>query len=68
MRDPRRIDEILAEIKRTWEQHPDLRLGQLIVIATCPKQPCPEVFSIEDDQLLVGLRVYQTRVRQKQFD
>jgi uncharacterized protein YihD (DUF1040 family) len=30
MRDPNRIDEVLAEVKRVWAKHPDLRLGQLI--------------------------------------
>ena len=59
MRDIRRIPEVLEALRRVWEQDPDLRLGQLIVIATRPKVPCTEVFHIEDDKLLNGLAEYQ---------
>lgn len=51
MRDPDRIDEMLGLIREIWVSNPDLRLGQLIVGATAPKQPCPEVFYIEDSEL-----------------
>lgn len=30
MRDPRRIPQVLEAVRAFWEQHPDLRLGQLI--------------------------------------
>jgi hypothetical protein len=36
---------------RSFEEYqgmPDLRLGQLIVNAIRPREPCPEVFSVED--------------------
>jgi hypothetical protein len=55
MRDPQRINEVLAELKRVWELQPDLRLGQLIVIASHPKEACPDVFYVEDDKLLAGI-------------
>ena len=55
MRDPARIERVLATLRRVWEQNPDLRLGQLVVIATKPDEPCPEVFHVEDDVLLRGL-------------
>jgi uncharacterized protein YihD (DUF1040 family) len=55
MRDPRRIDDVLAALKQVWAQQPDLRLGQLIVNAINPRQPCPEIFYAEDDVLLQGL-------------
>ena len=55
MRDPGRIDVILSELRRVWEQQPDLRLGQPVVIAAKPAQPCPEVFHLEDDALITGL-------------
>ncbi len=51
MRNPARIDGILAAIKAAWQKCPDLRLGQLLVNAAAPKQPCPEVFHIEDQVL-----------------
>ena len=30
MRDPKRIDKVLAVIKKVWEKKPDLRLMQLL--------------------------------------
>lgn len=59
MRDARRISEVLDSLRQVWEQHPDLRLGQLLVIAARPKEPCPELFHIEDQALLAGLAQYR---------
>lgn len=47
--------ELLAEI---WKQAPDLRLGQLLVNAARPSGPVPEIFYMEDDRLLDGLREF----------
>jgi hypothetical protein len=58
MRDPDRIDGVIDAFRKAWKQQPDLRLGQLIVIATRPREACPEVFSIEDGALLKGLEDY----------
>ncbi|QEH38753.1 hypothetical protein OJF2_73590 [Aquisphaera giovannonii] len=52
MRDPARIDQVLAVVREVWMRDPDLRLGQLIVNAVQPREPCPEVYSIEDTTLL----------------
>lgn len=30
MRDPARIDPLLARLAETWKRYPDLRLGQLV--------------------------------------
>ena len=62
MRDPNRIDVILATLKEAWLTEPDLRLGQLVTIASRPKSPCPDVFYCEDDALLEGLKNYM-RIR-----
>jgi len=62
MRDPKRIDEVLAVLREVWSASPDLRLGQLVVIAANPKDPCPEVFYAEEDKLLVGLRRYHEAI------
>jgi hypothetical protein len=51
MRDPARIDQMLELLREVWTRSPDLRLGQLIVNAVRPSDPCPEVFSIEDTVL-----------------
>lgn len=47
-RNPNRIHEVINELKKTWMESPDLRLGQLICIASNNK----ELFSIEDDELI----------------
>lgn len=56
MRDINRIPGILKELEQIWKANPDLRLGQLIVNATRPKDPCPSVFFIEDEDLVKGIR------------
>ncbi len=58
MRDPARIDVLLETLRTVWGKNPDLRLGQLVVIATRPETPNVEVFNIEDDKLLLGLQRY----------
>ena len=55
MRDPARIDDVLAALRAAWVESPDLRLGQLIVNAVRPTNPCPEVFYTEDEALVRGL-------------
>jgi hypothetical protein len=59
MRDPARIDDVLAAVRAAWAESPDLRLGQLIVNAVRPTNPCPEVFYTEDDALVQGLSSFQ---------
>ena len=63
MRDPARIDVVLAALRAAWVDSPNLRLGQLIVNAVRPSNPCPEVFHAEDDALLRGLTSFR-EVRQ----
>jgi len=51
MRDPARIDEVLAALRTYWVRNPDLRLGQAIA-SLAGHEP----FMIEDDQFLARLR------------
>ena len=64
MRDPARIGVLLDTLRAVWEANPDLRLGQILVIATKPKDPTPEIFHIEDELLLQGLLAYQATSNQ----
>ena len=59
MRDPARIDNVLAALRAVWLESPDLRLGQLVVSVIRPTDPCPEVFHAEDDAILKGLINYR---------
>lgn len=51
MRDPARIDEILAALERAWKANPDLRLTQLIGNGFYGDN-----YYTEDDELLTYLR------------
>ena len=56
MRDPNRIDHIIEQIRIAWHKSPEFRLGQLIVCATDPENDVPEIFRIEDEQLLESIQ------------
>jgi uncharacterized protein YihD (DUF1040 family) len=62
MRDPARIDVLLQTLRSVWVQEPDLRLGQLLIIAAKPKEPSPYLFYIEDEALLDGLIQYREQL------
>lgn len=49
-------EALLAALREAWLRNPDQRLGQLLVNAADPKQPCPELFYLEDQVLLERLR------------
>ena len=52
MRDPRRIEDVLFELKYYWKRNPDLRLGQILDnIAKIVKHKDVNVFYLEDRDL-----------------
>lgn len=57
MRDPKRIDEVLAAVREVWEKEPDMRLGQLLW-ALAEGDP----FYIEDHVLVVRCKDRQADV------
>lgn len=56
MRDPERIDPMLEVLRKIWEANPDLRLAQIISNAARSHRAWPDVFSIEDNDLMKGLQ------------
>jgi hypothetical protein len=58
MRDPERIQMILAAVERQWRKDPDARLGQVIVNLLRANRNVPGedegrvLFNVEDGQLL----------------
>jgi uncharacterized protein YihD (DUF1040 family) len=52
MRDPNRIHEILSRLRSIWDDNPDLRLMQILINAINPETRCPELYYLEDDDLL----------------
>lgn len=65
MRDPGRIEPILALIRKAWYHQPDLRLTQLIMNALNSNH---DPYYIEDEKLEKALKEYIKMVEGKQFD
>lgn len=55
MRDPKRIKTFLKKIEELWLKNPDLRFGQLIIWLAKIKEHNPELFYLEEDELLAKL-------------
>ena len=56
MRDPDRIPPVIDRLWKAWEQHPDMRLTQLVLNACAGRTArWPDVWEVEDDELLRGL-------------
>jgi uncharacterized protein YihD (DUF1040 family) len=64
MRDPRRIDRILALLREVWIGDPDFRLAQLVTVAAIRGgwEGGPDVFSAEDELIEAGLREHLQRL------
>ena len=54
MRDPNRIDKVLAAVGDVWKQYPDLRLGQLLVNV----YPSMTLYYKEDEDLVEGVKEF----------
>ena len=50
MRDPQRIDKILAMFKALWASYPDMRFCQLVSNITAYISDNPDIFYLEDDK------------------
>jgi hypothetical protein len=46
---------MLDVLRRIWESNPDLRLAQIISNAARSHRAWPDVFNIEDQELMKGL-------------
>ena len=58
MRDPARIDRILAVLRAAWLKHPDMRLGQLVSNAASVGGDHGHVFYVEDSVTERSLDVF----------
>ena len=56
MRDPNRIEPLLAKVAEAWKKYPDLRFGQFMCnfFGACSRDP----FYFEDDAWEVALQAY----------
>lgn len=57
MRDKERIPAILAELQKTWERVPDLRLMQLLMGITSGDK---DAFYVEDETLVGRIQDFNT--------
>ena len=55
-KEPNIENDVLEALMDAWVRYPQMRLGQLIVNVIRPEKPCPEIFYIEDSQLIKKLR------------
>lgn len=50
MRDPKRIERIIALLLEAWNKNPSWRLTQLVINASDTHHDCGPVFYMEDDE------------------
>lgn len=60
-RNPNRIPEVLEEIRKVWEQHPDMRLTQLIGNVFHGDN-----YHVEDDKLVDGIKNFYGKIGNQQ--
>ena len=66
MRDLARIERIMNVLSRIWRQNPDLRIGQILVsVAQVYGFTSPDIFHVEDDDILQALLDYEKQFPSK---
>lgn len=71
MRDPARIDDVLAKIREIWHKYPDLRLGQLLDNAVVMhKLPTGQnhIFLVEDEELIQALDALEENLKERDHE
>ena len=59
MRDSKRIPALIDRLKRFWLDNPDLRLGQIMMIAGNEMEYGSDIWNIEDEELISALENLQ---------
>lgn len=73
MRNPKRRLKVLGLLAEVWEQHPDMRLNQLLQMIAAHRatrlgvEPQVDLFYLEDDGLLEQLQIMTHSVDPKSF-
>jgi uncharacterized protein YihD (DUF1040 family) len=56
VRNPERIDIVVAKLEKVWKQYPDMRLGQLVINAVkLAGNFEDQTFNAEEDVIMYGL-------------
>lgn len=63
MRNPKRIDPLIEELREFWKAHPDWRLGQLVenAYSYAGGRYAPDAFYMEDETFLEGLKIMREK-------
>jgi uncharacterized protein YihD (DUF1040 family) len=59
MKDTKRIKLVLKRLEKVWLDHPDLRLGQLLMGITRTGETNPKLFYMEEEELLQKLDAFE---------
>ncbi len=65
MRNPDRIQPTLDKLAELWKEHPDYRLGQLIMVIAMTGEHNPKLFFMEDDVLLKSIEERKQQLTKK---
>lgn len=63
MRNPDRIQPMLDKLAEFWKEHPDFRLGQLIMTIGMTGEHNPKLFYMEDEEFLKLLEERQKQLK-----
>ncbi len=58
--EPDNEGEVIEAIRDAWKKHPNMRLTQLIFNAVPTTERCPEVFYVDDSELIKLLKNMNT--------
>lgn len=64
MRNPKRIDGYMRRLQRIWEDYPDFRFGQLLMIllGDVQKEVGMDLFYVEDDEFFTAFEKCYNRM------
>jgi uncharacterized protein YihD (DUF1040 family) len=63
MRDPDRIKPTLQKLEAFWNEHPDMRLGQLIMVIAKTGETNPKLFQLEEPEFLKRLEEVREQLK-----
>ena len=52
-------NDVIEAIHDAWKKHPNMRLVQLIYNTIPTTEPCPELFYLEDSELIKLLKNFE---------
>lgn len=66
-KEPNMQEELIRELFQVWKDDPSLRFAQLLTNVIEPEDSCPEIYHIEDSELLSRLKKYHQKIQKENF-